>query len=132
MLDRLESHISLQRTALNTRVFRQELLASNIANADTPHFKARDIDFKQALQGEIERKGGIDLRRTSPRHLEGVKETGFGPAVKYRTEYQSAVDGNTVDMDIERSAFAENNTRMQAGITFVRELLKEMSAAVQQ
>lgn len=131
MLDRLENHLSVQRSALNARAFRQELLASNIANADTPHFKARDIDFKAALQGALESRNVIDMKRTAPRHLEGIRDSSYGPAVKYRTEYQSAVDGNTVDMDIERSAYAENTTQMSASLTFIREALKEMNAAIQ-
>jgi len=131
MLDRLENQLGVQRAALNARVFRQELLASNIANADTPNFKARDIDFKMAMEGAIEARSGMDLKRTSVRHFEGAKETGFGPAVQYRTEYQSAIDGNTVDMDIERSAFAENNTHMSAGLTFIQGMLKGMATALQ-
>lgn len=132
MIDRFEKYLSVQRSALNARTYRQELLASNIANADTPHFKARDIDFKSALQGALAgSSSGINMKLTSPRHLEGQKEPQYGGALRYRTEYQSAVDGNTVDMDIERSAFVENSTHMSASLTFIKDMLKEMATAIQ-
>lgn len=133
MLDRLDRELSFNRNALNLRSYRQELLASNIANADTPHFKARDIDFKSALTDMMAGKaqGSLDLARTSPRHLPGLDDNRYGVDVKYRTEYQGAADGNTVDMDVERSAFAENAVHTEALITFVRDQLQQMNTALQ-
>jgi flagellar basal-body rod protein FlgB len=133
MLDRLDRELSFNRSALNLRSFRQELLASNIANADTPHFKARDIDFKSALADTLAGKsqGALSLAKTSDRHLAGAEENRYGAAVQYRTEYQGAVDGNTVNMDVERSAFAENAVQTEALIAFVRDKFQQMNAALQ-
>lgn len=133
MLDRLDSELNFNRNALNLRSYRQELLASNIANADTPHFKARDIDFKSALTDVMAGRadGSLSLARTSDRHLAGADENRYGAAVQYRTEYQGAVDGNTVNMDVERSAFAENAVQTEALITFVRDQFQQMNTALQ-
>ena len=114
MLNQLTDSLNFHATALTLRSERQRLIASNIANADTPHYKARDLDFKSALESAMGGKAGaggpVELARTSSGHI-GAKGNGgaFEQAMKYRTETQSSVDGNTVDMDIERSAFAENS-----------------------
>ena len=121
------------RTALAVRSYRQELLASNIANVDTPHFKARDVDFKSAFSNALQGRGAdaLGLARSSARHLGGQGGEPFPGSVQYRTEYMSAVDGNTVNMDVERSAFAENALQMEASRTFVREQLRVLGMAVQ-
>lgn len=133
MIDRLENEFRPQRVALNARAYRQELLASNIANADTPNYKARDIDFKTALQGALSGKaeGGLDLNRTSDLHLAGESTGPFSAALRYRTEYQSAVDGNTVNMDIERSSFAENAIQTEAALAFINHRFRELTSAIQ-
>lgn len=136
MIDRLEQDLHFTRTALNLRSFRQELLASNIANADTPHFKARDIDFGSALASAL--GGGsagsvepLELARTNPGHLVGSGDVPYGSLVKYRTEYQGAVDGNTVNMDVERASFTENSLQVEALMSFVNSRLRTMSSAIQ-
>jgi flagellar basal-body rod protein FlgB len=133
VIDRLDDQLKLQRTALNMRAYRQELLASNIANADTPNFKARDVDFKSALEGAMKGQltGGLEVARTSSRHLKGEDSGAFAGSVKYRTEFQPNADGNTVNMDIERSAFAENAIHMEATLTFIRGQFQTMSTALQ-
>ncbi|MGE5465792.1 MAG: flagellar basal body rod protein FlgB [Ignavibacteria bacterium] len=132
MLDRIDRELSFNRNALAMRSYRQELLATNIANADTPHFKARDIDFKSALADKMagRTQGNLSLARTSERHIAGGDDNRLGIAAKYRTEYQGAVDGNTVNMDVERSAFAENAVHTEALITFVRDQFQQISAAL--
>lgn len=136
MIDRLEQDLRFTRTALNLRGYRQELLASNIANADTPHFKARDIDFKSALVNALGGGGSdtaapLDLARTHTGHIAGESVPDFASAAKYRTEFQGAVDGNTVNMDVERAAFTENSLQVEALIGFVNSRLRTMSSAVQ-
>lgn len=133
MIDRIDSEIGLQRTALNLRAARQELLASNIANADTPHYKARDIDFKAALSGAMSGRsdGALALERTATGHLAGAGGNAYGAAVKYRAEYQGAVDGNTVNMDVERAAFAENALQYEAMLTFINSHFKTLAGAIQ-
>jgi len=127
----LDRHLGFQQTALNLRAKRQEIIASNIANADTPNYKARDFDFKEKLMGALEgRMQPLALSTTSARHIEGTANAGADPSLKYRTETQSAVDGNTVDMDVERASFAENAIQYEASLTFINRLLSSMKTAV--
>lgn len=137
MLDRLEQDLRFTRNALGLRAYRQELLASNIANADTPNFKARDLDFRSALNSALGNAGGAGslpdtaLERTHAGHLPGMAGTLQNAYAKYRTEYMGAVDGNTVNMDVERAAFTENSLQMEAMMTFVNSRLRTMNAAIQ-
>ena len=132
MLDRLTSTLDFQSEALALRAERQRVLAGNIANADTPNYKARDFDFASALQSAVAGRsdGDLALSKTSTRHLDGG--AGSGPArLMYRVPTQGAVDGNTVEMDVERSAFAENAVHYEAGLSFITARIKTMMAAIQ-
>ena len=133
MTDRLDATMRFHQTALNARAYRQQVIASNIANADTPNFKARDLDFRQALSGALGAKGdALALKTTSPRHIAGAAPTNpLEAALKYRNEEQGAIDGNTVNMDVERSAFAENSVHYQASVTFINGMLTTMQRAIQ-
>ena len=110
-----------------------DVVPFDIANADTPNFKARDIDFKtaynSALSGRSE--GGLSMNRTAAMHLPGTDSSPLAGALRYRTEYQSAADGNTVNMDIERAAFAENAIQMEAMMTFINGRFRTLQSAVQ-
>ena len=111
----LEQSISVFSQALNLRTQRHQVLASNIANADTPNYKARDFGFEAAMQNAIAGRrdvGRVDMARTSGGHIVGAG-AGGSAALKYRSETQSAVDGNTVDMDVERAQIAENAMQYQ-------------------
>jgi flagellar basal-body rod protein FlgB len=136
MNDRFDSQLNIQRSALRALIYRQELLATNIANADTPHFKARDLDFKGALAAAVAGRADdrpVVLATTSPRHFAGrTQEADFAAATGYRTEFQPNVDGNTVNMDIERSAFAENALRLEAALTFITGEFKTLQLAMSQ
>jgi flagellar basal-body rod protein FlgB len=136
MIDRIDQHIGAFRNIANLRAYRQEVLASNIANADTPNYKARDIDFKAALEAATAGRGAFAMARTSPRHLAGQAGDGFanapaGAQLRYRTEYQANVDGNTVNMDVERSAFAENAVQLEAALTFLKKRFDGLQTAIQ-
>ena len=136
MIGKIDQYLSFNETALSLRAQRQELLASNIANADTPNYKARDIDFSNALQNALASKGaGGPLATTAPRHLPRGAATGDvladGTPVLYRGEVQGSVDGNTVDMDVERNQFADNALRYEAGITMINHQIKGLLAAIQ-
>lgn len=132
MIDRIDALLQVKRTALDLRAHRQELLASNIANADTPNFAARDIDFKVALAGALSARteGVAGLARTSTRHLGGETAAAYGATVKYRNEFQPSADGNTVNMDVERAAFAENAVQMEAVLAFIRSDLGTLQTAM--
>lgn len=133
MLDRIDSEIAFSRNALNLRSYRQELIASNIANADTPHYKARDIDFKSALakvmSGQMP-QGSLQMARTDAGHLDGNASNPLAGFAQYRSEYQGAADGNTVNMDIERSAFTENSVQMEALLNFINVNFKQLQTAM--
>lgn len=133
MINSIDQELSFGSNALNLRTYRQELLASNIANADTPNYKARDFDFKAALAGSLNgsKIGDVQLNKTAAGHLDAAASGIPGVSVQYRGEYQGAVDGNTVNIDIERSAFAENSVHVEALLTFIQAQVKTMNLALQ-
>lgn len=132
MINKLDDPLRFQQTALDVRSYRQQLLASNIANVDTPHYKARDIDFKSALRGALGGTGGsLSLAQTSAAHLQPQGAGPFSTALQYRTETQSSVDGNTVNLDVERGQFAENAVHYEASLTFINSMLRTMQQAIQ-
>lgn len=102
----------LQELALGVRAYRQQLIASNIANADTPGYKAVDIDFDEALRiaRSMANAPPVTLSTTASGHIAGQTNT-FAPPypLKYQTPSQVSADGNTVEMDVERSKFAKNS-----------------------
>ena len=105
-----------QQLAMGLRVYRQQLIASNIANADTPGYKAVDIDFQEALRNAQAAANvpSVSLSTTSAGHLPG-QTTGTQPLIplKYHVPSQGSVDGNTVEMDVERAKFAENTLMLK-------------------
>lgn len=109
-MNALTQRLAVLTKAIDLRAHRHQVLASNVANADTPNYKARDFDFKAAMESAVANRpgfGGLGLATTSGRHIAG----GGGartPVLQYRAETQSAVDGNTVDMDTERVQIADN------------------------
>jgi flagellar basal-body rod protein FlgB len=129
MLEPLDHLLQFHQNALNLRAFRQQLLASNIANADTPGYKARDIDFAAALSDAAAGRA-VSLRATNDRHL-GASTRDEPAAVLYRSAPQPSIDGNTVDMDVERNRFAENAVHYDANLTFLNSQIKLMLAALQ-
>jgi len=132
MIDALDKLLQFHQNALNVRAFRQQLLASNIANADTPGYKARDIDFAAALSdaGAGRALSAASLSKTEQGHLGGSKAD-EPAAVLYRTVQQPSIDGNTVDMDMERNRFADNAVHYDANLTFLNSQIKLMLAALQ-
>lgn len=138
MLGKLDDHLRFNETALSLRSQRQTVLASNIANADTPNYKARDFDFSAALKGAMDRSGpGAQqpLKTTAAKHYPNPAQAGMllpdGTALQYRGTVQGAVDGNTVDMDVERNQFADNAVRYEAAVTFINSQIKGMMTAIQ-
>lgn len=132
-MSKIDSTLQFHQTALSLRAARQELLASNIANADTPNYKAKDIDFASALQGAMSgSKTSLPLVTTSPSHFSGTSgESVMGSPVMYRNVLQPSADGNTVDMDVERAQFADNALRYEASVKFISEQVKGVLTALQ-
>lgn len=133
MINKLDDALRFQQTALSLRAARQELLASNIANADTPNYKARDINFASALQNALAgTPSALPAVKTSSMHLEGNSGAAIlGAPVMYRKPVQPSADGNTVDMDVERAQFVDNALRYEASVTFVNARLKGILTAIQ-
>lgn len=132
MLGRLDNYFRNQETALKLRGHRQEILGSNIANADTPNYKARDIDFRAAYDAARAGAGAVPtLQATNSRHLQpsGVVDL-FAPALMYRNEQQPSIDGNTVDMNTEMKEFTDNAIRYQAAVTFFTRRVESMKTAL--
>ena len=138
MLDKLDSALRFHQEALNLRVRRQEVLSANIAHADTPGFKARDFDFSTTLSQAVERGRGsssLSLSTTSSRHLQldtqASDQVTAQADMLYRTPVQSSIDGNTVEMDVERVNFADNAMRYEANLTVLSSKIKSILSAVQ-
>ena len=112
------------------------MLASNIANADTPNYKARDIDFTSALQNALNNTAATGtLATTAARHFPTPAPDGStladGTPLLYRGIVQGAVDGNTVDLDVDRNQVADNALRYEAGVTFINSQIKGLMTALQ-
>jgi flagellar basal-body rod protein FlgB len=135
MIGKLDEYMRFNEAALNIRSNRQQVLASNIANADTPNYKARDIDFASAMAAAVNKGGAASgLATTAPNHMTGAQNGATlsdGTPLLYRQPAQGSVDGNTVDMDVERNQFADNALRYEAGITMINGQIRGMLAAIQ-
>lgn len=105
---------------------RTQLLAENISNADTPDYKARDIDFDKMLQQA--NAGQLQMKATQPGHM-GYPQDTMSAQVQYRIPEQSSADGNTVDIQKEKAAFAENTVRYQTTLTILSRRLSGIANA---
>lgn len=135
MIDQLEAAFNYHQQALGLRQERHKVLASNIANADTPNYKARDMDFASELKKAVEHGrssgGGLALSRTSERHIEAQAMRPVRQDLLYRIPDQPSLDGNTVDMDRERTQFADNAVRYQAALTMMNSRIQGLKGAMQ-
>ncbi|MDD5404658.1 MAG: flagellar basal body rod protein FlgB [Sulfuricella sp.] len=130
MIGRIDDEIGFMSKALNLHAQRQQLLAGNIANADTPNYKAVDIDFSKALQASMGAVGQVALNTTSPRHMQAQGGNPAGAKTQYRQPSQPSIDGNTVDMDVERTQFIDNAIRYQFALDRVSGEFKDMQLAL--
>jgi flagellar basal-body rod protein FlgB len=126
-MDRLDQFFGVHGQALQLRSERMGLLASNIANAATPNYKARDLDFAAALSGEQ----GLGLARTKAGHLSARGPgPGDGPAVRYRQPLQPSLDGNTVELATEQLQFAETALRYRSTIGILNSRIQGLTSAL--
>lgn len=135
MIDKLDAALRFNREALNLRAERQEVLAANIAHSDTPNYKARDFDFSSRLSQAVEQgrqSQSFALATTSSRHFAGEAKSMPDQDLLYRVPMQSSIDGNTVDMDLERINFADNALRYESNLTVIGAKIKTLLSAVQQ
>ncbi|CAN5294243.1 flagellar basal body rod protein FlgB [soil metagenome] len=120
MLNRLTDALNFQTQALNLRSERQRLLASNIANADTPGYQARDMNFAQALRDATSGSAVSGaLTTTQAGHIAPAAGARSDSQKLYATAAQTNLDSNTVDMDRERANFAENAVKYEATLRFI-------------
>ncbi|GAB3671590.1 flagellar basal body rod protein FlgB [Salinisphaera aquimarina] len=138
MLDRLNASLAFYKQALDLRGQRQEVLAANIANSDTPNYKARDFDFKSELDRAMGSNApagpnALTLRTTAAGHIAGQAQGLSAGAAKleYRNATQPSLDGNTVDMNVERVEFMENAVHYQANLQILGSQLKSLKSAMQ-
>ena len=132
MLDRLNDALDFQGQALQLRSERQRLIASNIANADTPGYIARDMDFAKTLRaatGALPAAGA--LATSSVGHIGAAAHGGrVGAELLYATPAQTNVDRNTVDMDRERASFADNAIKYEATLRFINSNVRTTMSAI--
>ena len=114
-----ERAFSVHDDALLLRGRRASILASNIANVDTPNYKARDIDFGATLRSvSMRQQESVTLASTHRNHI--APQSSFTqPALMYRNPLHPALDGNSVDAHVEQAKFAENAMLYQASFTFL-------------
>jgi len=126
-----DAALGSHQRALLIEARRAQLLASNVANADTPNYKARDIDFRAALQ-QAGGGAGLALAADNARHIQPAGAAGGvgGIEAQYRVPNQSSLDGNTVDLQMEQSAFADNALRYEATLKFLGGRFKGLLTAI--
>lgn len=138
MVQKLDESFGFYENALSLLSQRQQVLASNVANADTPNYKARDMNFAQALQAAQSTAappGIVQMATTHANHLSAAYSSLPGQSanfVKLRKPTQNNLDGNTVDMDVERNAFAENALQYETAVSLVSGSFNNLKTILQQ
>lgn len=125
----MQGIFGIHEQALRLRSERASVLAANLANADTPRYKARDLDFGRVL-GAVQGAGSLPVSMTRPGHLAGAGTTPGGGELLYRIPFQPSMDGNTVEGPIESAAFGENAVRYQASLMFINRKVAGIEAAL--
>ena len=133
-MQRLTDSLDFQSQALMLRSERQRLIAGNIANADTPGYQAREMDFTNALRqatgAMADARGGAGLATTHPGHDAGLSSLSEGPGLLYARHSQDAIDRNTVDLDRERASFVDNSVKYEATLRFLNGSVRSMLDAM--
>ena len=143
MTELLDTYFRFHATALALRAERQTILASNIANADTPHYQARDMNFSSVLQQAMMTTATRStapaylLKTSHPLHIAQTQSPSqsagrpLAPALLYRVPFQDSIDGNTVELDTERAQFADNALRYEAALSEVNSNIRNLSSVLQ-
>jgi flagellar basal-body rod protein FlgB len=129
-MQRLTDALDFQAQALVLRSERQRLIASNIANADTPGYVARDMDFARALREATGQSAAVAPAATQPRHLAAAGGARAESQLLYTQPAQANLDRNSVDMDRERAAFADNTVKYEATLRFINAQVRTMLDAM--
>lgn len=123
--------LGVHESALRLRAQRAGMLASNLANADTPGYKAQDIDFQQALSNRLQHNSAnMPMEATKTGHIR-IGTQGIGSIeTQYRVPTQPSIDGNTVEEQVEHAEFMKNNLDFQASFTFLNSKFKSLTKAI--
>jgi flagellar basal-body rod protein FlgB len=125
---KLDDVLGIHEEALRLRARRSEVLAANLANADTPGYKARDFDFESMLRKETQRP--VKLAATHSGHLQTERGMVASTQMAYRIPHQPSLDGNTVEVEREQTAFSANALRYQASLRFLDGRIKGLKMAI--
>ncbi len=126
----LDNALGLHEAALKVRAQRMEVLSSNLANSDTPNYKAKDIDFRSVLQQA--HNGTLPASALKTTHAGHIPQGGvpFAADTQYRNPLQPSLDGNTVDPQVEKAKFMENALQYQATVNFIDSRIKTLRKAI--
>ena len=122
----MDSILGIHEGALTFRAQRMDVIAANLANADTPHYKARDVEFKSVLDGTA---NAVKLSTTDSRHIATTPRLAQNE-LKYRIPHQPSLDGNTVEADLELARYAENAVSYQASLLFASNRISTLRTAL--
>jgi flagellar basal-body rod protein FlgB len=122
----LKEYLGFRASALQLREQRNNVIGSNIANAATPNYKARDVDFEKALKTQ---SGGGDLSRSNQKHY-GDIDIATGDTLKYRQNMNPSADGNTVELSVEQMEFSENTVRYMSSLNFLNSRITGLMSAI--
>ena len=125
----LDAELRVPAQSLKLQAQRAQVLAANIANADTPNYKARDINFRAVMAATSEASSAFSMTTTAPAHM--TPSAAADPAVsKYRVPLAPSLDGNTVDVQAEQAAFAETTVRYRSSLEFVNDTFRGLLLAI--
>ena len=122
-----DNALGLHPMALALREKRSEMLASNLANADTPGYKARDIDFQSVLNQTLTTRVAVETTQSG--HISPGQQT-LGAEVLYRNPSQPSLDGNTVETQVEQAKYAENALQYQTSLRFINDSFSGLMTAI--
>lgn len=126
-----ETALGISPQVLALRAQRMNLLSANIANAETPHYKARDIDFRSALSAASSAQEATRLEATQAGHIRGFEDDlGVAANVQYRQPQSLSANGNTVESHREHAEFMDNALRYQASLNLLDSRIKGLRAAI--
>ena len=126
-----DNALGIHQYAMQLRAERSQVLANNIANSDTPGYKARDFDFHAMLKARMGQPGGnLEMKTTDAAHTSNLIQQDAINGLKFRTPSQPSIDGNTVDLQKERAEFARNTLEYQAAFTFLNSKVKGLKSAI--
>ena len=126
----LDKYVRLHEQAVYVRARRTEMLASNLANADTPNYKAKDVDFKGILRQVAGMDEGSRLKTTHTGHIQPGGQDGRDAEGLFRNPHQASLDGNTVDPQVEKAEFSSNAVQYQVSLDFLGGRFKGLLTAI--